>query len=90
MNYTYVALKKILNELVPEKYPVISKINVIDDSYDVGDYVTHKYKVFLGVNPSDFKSFDNDDVRNYVRSVSKYVLGDNETIHQILFYNSEN
>jgi len=87
LNYTYVALKKILNELIPEKYPVISKINIIDDSYDYDD--SHKYKVFLGVKPSDFGEFDNDDVRDYVRQVSKYVLGNNETIHQILFYNSE-
>ena len=89
MNYTYVALKKILNELVPEKYPVISNIKIIDDSYGV-DYISHHYKVFLGVRPNDISAFDNDEVRDYVRHVSKYVLGDNETIQQILFYNSEN
>jgi predicted RecB family nuclease len=84
MNYTYVALKKILNELVPEKYPVISNIRIIDD------YVIHHYKVFLGVRPNDISAFDNDEVRDYVRHVSKYVLGDNETIQQILFYNPDN
>ena len=85
MNYTYVALKKILNELIPEKYPVISGISVIDDEWDD----THRYKIFLGVRPADISKFDNDDVRDYVRNVSKYVLGDNESIYQILFYNSE-
>jgi hypothetical protein len=89
MNYTYVALKKILNELIPEKYSVISNIKIIDDSY--GDYEDgHKYKVFLGVKPNDISAFDNDEVRDYVRHISKYVLGDNETIQQILFYNPEN
>jgi hypothetical protein len=88
MNYTYVALKKILNELIPEKYPVISNIKIIDDSYTFED--SHKYKVFLGVRPNDISAFDNDDVRDYVRHVSKYVLGDNETIQQILFYNPDN
>lgn len=88
MNYTYVALKKILNQLVPEKYPVISNIKIIDDSYTFED--SHKYKVFLGVSPNDISAFDNDDVRDYVRHVSKYVLGDNETIQQILFYNPDN
>ena len=89
MNYTYVALKKILNELIPEKYPVISNIRIIDDSY--GDYEDgHKYKIFLGVRPNDISAFDNDEVRDYVRHVSKYVLGDNETIQQILFYNPDN
>ena len=89
MNYTYVALKKILNELVPEKYPVISNITIIDDSYGV-DYISHHYKVFLGVRPNDISAFDNDEVRDYVKHVSKYVLGDNETIQQILFYNPDN
>ena len=89
MNHTYVALKKILSELVPQKYPVISNIRIIDDSYGDDDYVTHKYKVFLGVRPNDISAFDNDEVRDYVRHVSKYVLGDNETIQQILFYNPE-
>ena len=89
MNYTYVALKKILNELVPEKYPVISIITIIDDSYCDGDD-GHKYKIFLGVRPNDISAFDNDEVRDYVRHVSKYVLGDNETIQQILFYNPDN
>jgi hypothetical protein len=89
MNYTYVALKKILNELVSEKYPVISNIRIIDDSYADDDDVIHKYKVFLGVKYKDISAFDNDEVRDYVRHVSKYVLGDNETIQQILFYNPE-
>jgi hypothetical protein len=74
--------------LVPEKYPVISNIKIIDDSYTFED--SHKYKVFLGVSPNDISAFDNDDVRDYVRHVSKYVLGDNETIQQILFYNPDN
>ena len=89
MNNTRTALIKILNELVPEKYPVISNIRIIDDSYGV-DYISHHYKVFLGVRPNDTSAFDNDEVRDYVKHVSKYVLGDNETIQQILFYNPEN
>ena len=63
--------------------------SAIDDSYGDGDD-GHKYKIFLGVKPNDISAFDNDEVRDYVRHISKYVLGDNETIQQILFYNSEN
>ncbi len=85
MNYTYVALKKILNELVPEQYPEISGIKVVDDDWDN----IHKYKVFLGVKYGDLSKLDTDDVRDYVKQISKYVLGHNESIYQILFYNTD-
>ena len=85
MNHTYDALKKILNELVPEQYPDISGIIVVEDEWDG----THKYKIFLGIEPEKFE-FSTSDVRDYVKQISKYVLGNNETISQILFYNSEN
>ena len=71
--------------MLSEEYPDISSVQVVDDDWDN----IHKYKVFLGVKPADISKFDNDDVRDYVRNVSKYVLGDNESIYQILFYNSE-
>ena len=83
MNYTYVALKKILNELVPEKYPGISGIKVVDDEWND----THKYKVFLGFRPEDTDVFARQDARDYVKQISKYVLGNNETLGQVLFYN---
>ena len=34
MDNTYIALKKILNMMVPEKYPIVLSIKVIDDSYE--------------------------------------------------------
>jgi hypothetical protein len=86
LNYTYVALKKILNELVPEQYPTVSNIRIIDDESDD----IHKYRVFLGVRPNDLHKIDGDEIREYVESISKYVLGSNETIHQVLFYNPDN
>lgn len=96
MNYTYVALKKILNELVPEKYPAISDVKIIDDSFTFEDF--NYYKVYLGVKSSDFKYFDKNNPSNwefineiseYVKQVSKYVLGNNETIQKVIFYNLE-
>ena len=86
MSHTVIALKKILNELVPKEYPGISGINVVDDEWGG----IHKYKIFLGAKPADYNKFDKDNVRDYVNRISKYVLGKYENIGQILFYNSEN
>ena len=86
MNHTYIALKKILNELVPKEYPGISDIKVVDDEWGG----IHKYKIFLGVKPEYFNEHNSLDIRDYVNRISKYVLGKYETIGQILFYNSEN
>jgi len=83
MNNTRIALKKILNELFSERYPDISGIQVVDDDYND----IHKYKIFLGVKYGDLSKLNTDEVRDYVKQISKYVLGHNESIYQILFYN---
>jgi len=85
MNDTRIALKKILTELLSEEYPDISSVQVTDDEWDDN----HKYKVFLGVKYGDLNKLDTDDVRDYVKRISKYVLGSNESIYQILFYNTD-
>jgi hypothetical protein len=83
MDNTYIALKKILNMMVPEKYPMVLDIKVIDDSYDNPHYI-----IYLGVSPDELNRQHRSDIRDYVRGVSSYVLNGNETL-RIIFYNPE-
>ena len=86
MDNTHIALKKILNMMVPKKYPVVLDIKVIDDSYEYNDI--EKYTVFLGINYNEYDRNSGSDIREYVREVSSYVLQGDETL-KILFYNPE-
>ena len=84
MDNTYIALKKILNVMVPEKYPIVSGIKVIDDSY----YYVKNYIIYLGVVPNDLELLRSSDVRDYVENVSHYVLKGGEKL-RIVFYNPD-
>jgi len=81
LNNSRTALIKILNLMIPKKYPEISNIRVDDDVWEDNRY----YKVYLPVEYGDIAKFDNDDVRDDVRAYSKYVLGKDESIKQIMF-----
>jgi hypothetical protein len=86
MDNTYIALKKILNIMVPEKYPMVSDIKVIDDSYEYDN--STNYLIYLGVTPDELETLRNSDVRDYIEDVSRYVLKGNETL-RIVFYNPD-
>jgi hypothetical protein len=86
MDNTYIALKKILNIMVPEKYPMVSDIKVIDDSYEYDN--STNYLIYLGVTPDELEVLSNSDVRDYIEDVSRYVLKGNETL-RIVFYNPD-
>jgi hypothetical protein len=87
MDNTYIALKKILNMMVPEKYPIVLSIKVIDDSYE--NYNNHKkYTVYLGVSYGALKDTISSDIREYVRDVSRYVLKGDESL-KIMFGNTD-
>jgi hypothetical protein len=86
MDNTYIALKKILNIMVPEKYPMVSDIKVIDDSYEYDNRTN--YLIYLGVSPEELERLRSSDVRDYIEDVSRYVLEGNETL-RIIFYNPD-
>ena len=87
MDNTYIALKKILNIMVPEKYPMVSGVKVIDDSHEYDN--STNYLIYLGVSPDELERLSNSDVREYIEDVSRYVLNGNESL-RIIFYNPEN
>ena len=86
MDNTHIALKKILNMMVPEKYPIVSSIKVIDDSYENSYH--RKYIVYLGVSYGALKDTISSDIREYVRDVSRYVLKGDESL-KIMFSNTD-
>jgi len=86
MDNTYIALKKILNIMVPDKYPMVSGIKVINDSYEYDN--STNYLIYLGVSPDELERLSNSDVREYIEEVSRYVLKGDETM-RIVFYNPE-
>jgi len=87
MDNTYIALKKILNMMVPEKYPMVSDIKVIDDSDEYHNL--ERYTVYLGVSYNALKNtIHSSDIREYVRDVSRYVLKGNESL-KIMFGNTD-
>jgi hypothetical protein len=83
MDNTYISLKKILNIMIPEKYPMVSDIKVFEDShlYDNGN----NFRIYLGVEYKDLEKMMPSEVRDYVRDISKYVLKGHETL-QIVFF----
>jgi hypothetical protein len=86
MDNTHIALKKILNMMVPKKYPMVSRIQVIDDSYEYDNGIN--YLIYLGVSPEELERLRSSDVRDYVRDVSIYVLKGDETL-RVVFFNPE-
>ena len=86
MDNTYIALKKILNIMVPEKYPMVSGVKVIDDSHEYDN--STNYLIYLGVIPDELETLSNLDVREYIEEVSRYVLKGDETM-RVVFYNPE-
>ena len=79
--------------MVPEKYPMVSDIKVIDDSHEYYDdsYKYHnstKYNIYLGVIPDELETLRSSDIRDYVEDVSRYVLKGNETL-RIVFFNPD-
>ena len=86
MDNTYIALKKILNIMVPEKYPMVSDIKVIDDSSSYNNQTN--YLIYLGVSYDELDGLKSSDIRDYVRDVANYVLKGDETM-RIVFFNPE-
>jgi hypothetical protein len=86
---TYISLKKILTMMVPEKFPMVSDIKVIDDSNPYGNH--DNFRIYLGVKYNDLYGAYNEndissDIRNYVRQISKYVTGSDNTTISVGFF----
>ena len=72
--------------MVPEKYPMVSDIGVIDDSYSYDN--VKNYIIYLGVIPEELERLRSSDVRDYIEEVSRYVLKGDETL-RVIFFNPD-
>lgn len=72
--------------MIPKKYPEVLDIAIVDEAF--GDK-HHIYKIFLGVETEDLKKLNRNEVRDYVKQISKYILDYNENIEYIHFWNIE-
>lgn len=88
MGNTRIALQKFLSTIVPEKYPIISRV-------EVSEYFDDDFIVYLGVKYSDLYSKEPDDIslekeiRNYVRNVAKFVTGNADMIRSVTFFDPD-
>lgn len=85
MNKTAIALNKFLSTMVRQKYPQVSEVEVRereDDNFNV--YLAVKFEDIYGSNVN--LSFAQE-IREYVRRMSKYILGDDDgEVETITFY----
>ena len=85
MSNTSTALGKFLSAMVPEKYPEVSAVEVRereDDDFNV--YLAVKFEDIYGSN-ADLELAQ--EIREYVRRISKYILGnDGSEVRIITFY----
>ena len=85
MNKTAIALNKFLSTMVRQKYPQVSEVEVRereDDNFNV--YLAVKFEDIYGSNVN--LSFAQE-IREYVRRMSKYILGDDDgEVEIITFY----
>ena len=85
MNNTAIALNKFLSTMVRQKYPQVSEVEVRereDDNFNV--YLAVKFEDIYGSNVN--LSFAQE-IREYVRRMSKYILGDDDgEVEIITFY----
>ena len=86
MDNTYISLKKILTTMIPEKYPIISEVKVLEYSDDY-------FMIYLGIKYSDLYGKSNDttlenEISKYVQRVSKFIAGNKDVIKSIVFFDN--
>ena len=86
MSSTSTALEKFLSAMVPERYPEVSAVEVRgrEDDDDFNVYLAVKFEDIYGSN-ADLELAQ--EIREYVRRISKYILGnDGSEVRIITFY----
>ncbi len=78
--------------MVKKKYPFVKTVRVIEDNF----YDKVFFKVFVGATYNDLfggkdntSIYLNDEIPKYVKDISKYILGKDEEVTQVNFYDPE-
>ena len=81
------AIKKVIESLVLPKYPEITKVVIDSDSY----YGRHYYRIYLGMKYEDLESVDyGDKLAEDIKDVAKFIMGPDERIEKIAYFDPEN
>lgn len=80
-----IGVMKIFETLLIKEFPGIEDIKVLPISDDIKD---KRYQVFIGLPPASLKEYGGDNIREYAKTLSQFVLDPGEKV-MILFYNSE-
>lgn len=80
------SLEKILNSVLINEFPDIKKISVTE-TYVMGNLIF--YNVYLGVKYNDLSNLNPTQITLRVGELSKYVLGKNERLEQVKFFDPE-
>ena len=72
--------------MIPEKYPIISEVKVLEYSDDY-------FMIYLGIKYSDLYGKSNDttlenEISKYVQRVSKFITGNKDVIKSIVFFDN--
>lgn len=76
------ALKKLYMTILKSEYPEI--IDILISSTDMG--FVNTYRVGIGLKYDDLPANDDDSLKKRVKELSKYVLGKNDTINNVYYY----
>jgi hypothetical protein len=81
------SLEKFIEQMVMKKYPFVKNIRVIEDDF----YHKLFFKVFVGAKYNDLflEEGKSDEIKDYVKNLSKYILSKDEEVTQVNFYDPE-
>ncbi len=81
------SLEKFIEQMVKKKYPFVKTVRVIEDNF----YDKVFFKVYIGAKYNDLYGEKNssNDIKDYVKNLSKYILSKNEEVTQVNFYDPE-
>jgi hypothetical protein len=82
------SLEKFIKQMVMKKYSFVKNVRVIEDTF----YDKFYYKVFVGAKYNDLflEEGKSDEIKDYVKNLSKYILSTDEEVTQIVFYDAGN
>lgn len=81
------SLEKFIEQMVMKKYPFVKNVRVIEDDF----YHKLFFKVFVGAKYDDLflEGGKSNEIKDYVKNLSKYILSKDEEVTQVNFYDPE-
>jgi hypothetical protein len=87
------AIVKILEELLIDEYPQIKQVQVKSDVHEFATTKHYRYTVYLGITQGNMFIMTWKDINNMKKDAerySRYVMGKNEKIENVVLYDPTN